>query len=176
MKPSTVLTSCLPLLSHVHARTTAPHHARDAESANIPAAGINITVLAEDPDRLHDAFTSYATRATAIAKRAYADTANELTDGTACRDVTLIYARGTTQDGNIGASGDVGPLFMNNLSSILGASALAVQGVDYDASILGFLAGGDADGSQTMADLVALVSGFPSRSLSRYSSRFLFFS
>lgn len=50
---------------------------------------------------------------------------------------------------------------MNNLSAIVGADALAVQGVDYDADVFGFLQGGDPEGSQTMADLVALVS-FPS--------------
>lgn len=47
---------------------------------------------------------------------------------------------------------------MNNLSTIIGASNLAVQGVDYAADIFGFLAGGDAKGSQTMADLATLVS------------------
>lgn len=49
---------------------------------------------------------------------------------------------------------------MNNLSAIVGADALAVQGVDYAADVLGFLEGGDAEGSQTMADLVAQVSFF----------------
>lgn len=29
------------------------------------------------------------------------DTYNQLTDGTPCRDITVIYARGTTQDGNV---------------------------------------------------------------------------
>lgn len=47
---------------------------------------------------------------------------------------------------------------MNNLSSIIGASNLAVQGVTYAADIFGFLAGGDAAGSQTMADLTTRVS------------------
>lgn len=154
---TTIFTSLL-LLHLIHAHTI-PHSSRDAVSANIPAGGINITTLAEDPDRLHDAFTSYSTRRS-ITKRAYADTANELTDGTSCREITLIYARGTTQDGNIGAAGDVGPLFMNNLSTIVGADALAVQGVDYAANVIGFLEGGDPEGSKTMADLVAQVSLF----------------
>ncbi|KAJ4421070.1 hypothetical protein N0V82_003974 [Gnomoniopsis sp. IMI 355080] len=91
----------------------------------------------------------------------YATTANELSDGTPCRDVTLIYARGTTQDGNIGAAGDVGPLMMNNLSAIIGADKLAVQGVDYDADVAGFLGnlvGADDDGAKTMADLVTRAS------------------
>lgn len=160
MRPSTSTLWTTLLLPSVHALAT-PLTPRDATSANIPPTGINITDLAEDPDRLHDAFTSYASSSsTTLSKRAtYADTANELTDGTTpCRAVTLIYARGTTQDGNIGASGDVGPLFMNNLSALVGADQLAVQGVDYPASIFGFLEGGDPEGSQTMADLVALAN------------------
>lgn len=91
----------------------------------------------------------------------YATTANELTDGTTpCRAVTLIWARGTSQDGNIGAIGDVGPLMMNNLSAIIGGDNLAVQGVDYSASFWGFLGfkiSVDDKGVQTMADLVARV-------------------
>lgn len=100
---------------------------------------------------------------TSIVKRdaPYATTSNELTDGTPCRDVTLIYARGTTQDGNIGAAGDVGPFFFNNISAIIGNDRLAVQGVDYDADIDGFLGnlfGTSEEGVQTMTDLVTLVS------------------
>lgn len=91
----------------------------------------------------------------------YVITANELVDGTPCRNVTLIYARGTTQEGNIGSAGDVGPLMINNITDIIGAERLAVQGVDYDADIAGFLGNlvGIADaGAQTMADLVSKVS------------------
>lgn len=40
------------------------------------------------------------------------------------------------------------------LSKIVGVNNLAVQGVDYPADIPGFLAGGDANGSKTMAQLV----------------------
>ncbi|KAJ3942062.1 uncharacterized protein N0V96_007551 [Colletotrichum fioriniae] len=92
----------------------------------------------------------------AISKRQYnGDTFNQLTDGTACRKVTLIWARGTTQSGNVGEAGSEGPVFFNALAGLVGTSNLAVQGVDYPASILGFLAGGDAAGSTTMANLVA---------------------
>ncbi|KAK1467660.1 cutinase [Colletotrichum cuscutae] len=92
----------------------------------------------------------------AISKRQYnGDTFNQLTDGTACRKVTLIWARGTTQSGNVGEAGSEGPVFFNALAGLVGTSNLAVQGVDYSASILGFLAGGDAAGSTTMANLVA---------------------
>jgi hypothetical protein len=85
------------------------------------------------------------------------DTFNQLVDGTACRKVTVIYARGTTQDGNVGDSEAVGPLMFNALAASIGVENLAVQGVDYSASILGFLAGGDSKGAQKMADLVNTV-------------------
>ncbi|CAO2658131.1 Nn.00g073910.m01.CDS01 [Neocucurbitaria sp. VM-36] len=92
----------------------------------------------------------------ALAKRQYGgNTYNQLTDGTPCREITLIYARGTTQDGNVGAATDEGPTFFNALASRLGGtSRLAIQGVTYPANVLGFLAGGDAEGATTMFNLI----------------------
>ncbi|KAJ4334628.1 hypothetical protein N0V95_009120 [Ascochyta clinopodiicola] len=91
-----------------------------------------------------------------LTKRQYsADTYNQLTDGTACRAVTLIWARGTTQSGNVGSSDSEGPTFFNALASRLGGtSRLAIQGVAYPADIFGFLAGGDANGATTMFNLI----------------------
>jgi cutinase len=63
---------------------------------------------------------------------ATSDTENDLTNGSPCAAVTVIFA----------------------LASDIGASNLAVQGVDYPADIAGFLEGGDPTGSQTMASLV----------------------
>lgn len=97
--------------------------------------------------------------ASALEARQYSSSvSNQLTDGTPCRAVTLIYARGTTQAGNVGDSAAVGPVFFNNLAQRIGANNLAVQGVTYPANIAGFLAGGDANGSRTMAQLAARVS------------------
>jgi cutinase len=87
------------------------------------------------------------------ARQYTSSTSNQLIDGTACRAVTMIYARGTSQAGNIGDAAAVGPLFFNALASRVGTANLAVQGVTYSASIAGFLAGGDAAGSRTMAQL-----------------------
>lgn len=96
--------------------------------------------------------------ATPLAARQYsASVSNQLTDGTPCRAVTLIYARGTTQQGNIGDPAAVGPLTFNNLARLIGTANLAVQGVTYPANVAGFLAGGDAAGSRTMAQLTARV-------------------
>ena len=95
-----------------------------------------------------------------LTKRQYgADTYNQLTDGTACRTVTVIYARGTTQEGNVGSADSEGPTFFNALASRLGGtSSLAIQGVTYPADIFGFLAGGDANGATTMFNLINTVS------------------
>jgi cutinase len=98
--------------------------------------------------------------APALSKRQYSgDTYNQLTDGTACRAVTVIYARGTTQEGNVGSADSEGPTFFNALASRLGGtSRLAIQGVTYPADVLGFLAGGDAKGATTMFNLINTVS------------------
>lgn len=67
----------------------------------------------------------------------------------------LIVDTQTTESGNIG--GIVGPPFVAALKAKLGASNVAVQGVNnYAADIPGFLAGGSATGSANMAS----VSGF----------------
>jgi len=80
-------------------------------------------------------------------------TANDLVDGSPCKNLLLIFARGTTELGNIGET--VGPLLGDNLEALLGVSQVAVQGVDYPADIPGFLEGGDPTGSATMASLVS---------------------
>lgn len=96
----------------------------------------------------------------ALSKRQYgADTYNQLTDGTACRPITVIYARGTTQEGNVGSPDSEGPTFFNALASRLGGTGrLAIQGVTYPANIFGFLAGGDSNGATTMFNLINTVS------------------
>lgn len=85
------------------------------------------------------------------------DTSNQLTDGTACRAVTVIYARGTWEDGNVGSTTDVGLETFNDLAQIIGEDNLALQGVDYPATAAGFEEGGDPTGSQLMANLTAQV-------------------
>jgi hypothetical protein len=86
------------------------------------------------------------------ANLATSTTQNDLTGNTGCKAMTVIFARGTTETGNVGTLS--GPPFFSALSSKVGASNLAVQGVQYPADIPGFLAGGDATGSATMAKLV----------------------
>lgn len=75
-------------------------------------------------------------------------TYNDLTGS--CKTYTVVFARGTTEPGNVGIL--VGPPFFDALRTKLGSSAIAVQGVnDYNADIDGYLAGGDAGGSKEMA-------------------------
>lgn len=75
-------------------------------------------------------------------------TRNELGE---CKPVTVIFARGTTELGNVGSI--TGPPFFNALDVLLGADKVGVQGVDYPATIAGYLEGGDKGGAQTLADL-----------------------
>jgi len=71
----------------------------------------------------------------------------------ACKAYTVIFARGTTEPGNVGIL--VGPPFFDALKEKLGSNNVAIQGVNnYDADIDGYLAGGDAGGSQTMAQII----------------------
>ncbi|KAK8234095.1 cutinase-domain-containing protein [Phyllosticta capitalensis] len=77
-------------------------------------------------------------------------TQNGLTDGTACKKVSLIFARGTSE-GNMGTV--VGPPLASYLASAIGSSNLAVQGVEYSASAAGAASGGDASGASKMTSL-----------------------
>lgn len=67
--------------------------------------------------------------ASPVVKRQYAgeDTQNQLKDGTPCRDYTIIFARGTTEDGNVGSL--TGPPFFQAVAERVGSNNLAVQGV-----------------------------------------------
>ncbi|TDZ15104.1 Cutinase [Colletotrichum sidae] len=67
-----------------------------------------------------------------------------------CKQMIVVFARGTTEGGNVGTL--AGPPFFQSLATQVGGN-LAVQGVEYPADIPGFLAGGDASGSQQMAQL-----------------------
>lgn len=59
-------------------------------------------------------------------------TANDVTDDAPCKELTVIFARGTSEPGNIGSV--IGPPLLSALQSNLGASNVAYQGVPYPAS------------------------------------------
>jgi cutinase len=69
-----------------------------------------------------------------------------------CKPITIIFARGTAEPGNVGLL--AGPPFFGALGNLLNPSNIAVQGVDYPASIPGYLVGGSPDGSTKFAQLV----------------------
>ncbi|RYO98548.1 hypothetical protein DL764_007055 [Monosporascus ibericus] len=76
-------------------------------------------------------------------------TRNDLNDGK-CGSVVVIFARGTTELGNVGSV--AGPPFFTALEKKV--PDLVVQGVDYTASIGGIIQLGDRAGSAKMAELV----------------------
>ncbi|KAH8588954.1 putative cutinase [Bisporella sp. PMI_857] len=82
---------------------------------------------------------------------ATSDTQNDLVNGSPCKALTIIFARGTVEAGNVGAR--VGPPLFVAVANLIGEASLAVQGVDYSADIFGFLVGGSTSGSTKMKTL-----------------------
>ncbi|KAK7750134.1 hypothetical protein SLS62_007882 [Diatrype stigma] len=109
-------------------------------------AGVFASPVPEDPR------SDYTRREPAVPRQA-SDTANEFLEG-GCRDVIFIYARGTTQDGNIGDA--PGPQTIDLLKAALGDAAVAAQGVEYPASLLDNLREGgcDPEDAEKMAALI----------------------
>ncbi|KAK4899416.1 hypothetical protein LTR27_003149 [Elasticomyces elasticus] len=94
-------------------------------------------------------FFALATLAVAspIERRQYLGktTENQLLDGTPCRAITILFARGTNEQGNVGTL--VGPPFFQAL-------ATRWERVNYAADVAGFEVGGDPTGSVLLASLV----------------------
>ncbi len=95
-------------------------------------------------------FNTMSSLSAEIAKRqSFSDTENQLLGE--CAPITVIFARGTVETGNVGAL--AGPPFFNALDFMVGANNVAVQGVDYGATIIGYLEGGDPAGAAKLASL-----------------------
>ena len=78
-------------------------------------------------------------------------TRNDIVDGI-CKPFTLLFARGTTESGNIGNI--VGPPFVLALQKAFGANNVAVQGVNnYPATTTDYCTGGSLSGSQNLAQV-----------------------
>ena len=80
--------------------------------------------------------------------------ATDITSNTGCTELTVIFARGTSEGGNIGSV--AGPPMYKQLLSDLGASKLTLQGVDYPADAAGNSNCGAAGGGD-MADKVQTI-------------------
>lgn len=65
-------------------------------------------------------------------------TSNDVTDGGACKKVTLLFARGTTEPGNMGST--VGPALASALKKQYN-NDVAIQGIDYPADFAGTATG-----------------------------------
>lgn len=59
-------------------------------------------------------------------------TANDVKQNTGCRPITVIFARGTSEGGNVGSV--AGPPMFNALHQAIGKGGASIQGVDYPAS------------------------------------------
>ena len=85
-------------------------------------------------------------------------TKNDVINGV-CRPVTYIFARGTTEIGNMGLT--VGPALESALETAFGANKVATQGVTYPADVSGAITGATnpsaAQGAKTMASLTQQV-------------------
>jgi cutinase len=81
-------------------------------------------------------FNMLLEEAEAPVKRQDGTTLNEYVEG-GCRSVIIFFARGTNEPGNIGDS--PGPQTISGLKAALGDAAVAGQGLDYSASLLGNL-------------------------------------
>jgi len=66
-----------------------------------------------------------------------------------CATMTVLFARGTGELGNVGLL--AGPPFFDAIANYMnGTGQLAVQGVDYPADVVGFLAGGSPSGTLSL--------------------------
>ncbi|KAH8880634.1 cutinase-domain-containing protein [Thozetella sp. PMI_491] len=71
---------------------------------------------------------------------------------TTCPDMAVLFARGTKEPGNVGFL--AGPPFFTALQNYMnGTKNIAIQGVDYPASVAGFAVGGSPEGAAVMARL-----------------------
>ncbi|KAL8680042.1 MAG: hypothetical protein Q9186_003722 [Xanthomendoza sp. 1 TL-2023] len=73
------------------------------------------------------------------------NTANDITNKAPCKAITVIFARGTSERGNLGSV--IGPPLYTALKNKLGADKVAYQGVPYPASVAGNANGGGTGGA-----------------------------
>ncbi|KAI9801888.1 MAG: hypothetical protein M1833_002202 [Piccolia ochrophora] len=96
------------------------------------------------------------------------NTRNDINNGV-CKDVSVIYARGTGEPGNVGYQ--TGPSFFTALNNELGAARVAVQGVAYPATAAGNANGGASGAGPMVAAAQKAVTQCPNTKivLSGYS-------
>ncbi|KAH8155087.1 uncharacterized protein LAJ45_00096 [Morchella importuna] len=159
--PLTALLSSLLLSSFAHAAPQGLDTGAGTPATD-PPAGVDISEIPPAPvgstpvSAIEDAFKSlraakHADTFSTLA--AVKTTRNELLEKKTCAPVIVIFARGTTEPGNVGD--DVGPYFFDALAA-LKPGKVAVQGVNnYPADVWGYLGGGSDTGAADMAASVA---------------------
>ncbi|EHK25919.1 carbohydrate esterase family 5 protein [Trichoderma virens Gv29-8] len=85
------------------------------------------------------------------------------TENDACGDVTVLFARGTCDPGNVGVL--VGPFFFRSLQTALGSKTVGVKGVPYPASVQGFLSGSVQPGIDMANQIKSVLSSCPNTKL-----------
>ncbi|KAH9207591.1 cutinase [Leptodontidium sp. 2 PMI_412] len=89
-----------------------------------------------------------------VALDAPADPINENGLSGACKAVTVLFAKGTGENGNMGDGSSPGPAWVAAIRASLGTDKVTVQGIDYDASVLGYLLGGSPSGTTTYLNTI----------------------
>ncbi|KXH65711.1 cutinase [Colletotrichum salicis] len=78
-------------------------------------------------------------------------TEDDLGQNAACADITVIFARGTTEPGNVGLV--TGPPFFDALNQQRGTKTVSLQGVEYPATFAGFNKNG-TEGVPSMTNFI----------------------
>ncbi|KAH6695861.1 cutinase [Leptodontidium sp. MPI-SDFR-AT-0119] len=146
MKTSTIL-SALPILGLA---TALPYiHARDIDSESS-----NTTMSSTISLQQAAAMGQIETLNSLVALDAPADPINENGLSGACKAVTVLFAKGTGENGNMGDGSSPGPAWVAAIRASLGTDKVTVQGIDYDASVLGYLLGGSPSGTTTYLNTI----------------------
>lgn len=114
----------------------------------ILAALVNLPIIGQAVNGISDALTTFEQDLAVATGTQTTENDPEGASSASCAPMSVVFARGTTEPGNVGLV--TGPPFFDALEAMLGTGQVAVQGVDYSASIEGFLDGGDKQGSQVM--------------------------
>ncbi|KAL4891822.1 cutinase-domain-containing protein [Aspergillus ambiguus] len=118
--------------------------------SGLPSLSEGSTGSTSSSGGLSSLLSSFGGGATTKRAEIGSSTANGVTDKDACQPLTFIFARGTTELGNMGNV--VGPVVAEKLKTLTN-NKVVVQGVDYPASAEGNAAMG-AEGGPKMAQLV----------------------
>ncbi|CCD46106.1 carbohydrate esterase family 5 protein [Botrytis cinerea T4] len=121
----------------------------------------DLSAVASELGTLGSDLQNSSTLKTFLGDRGNVITQNDVLDSNgSCATMTVLFARGTGEVGNVGIL--TGPPFFTALAAYMNETgSMSIQGVDYSASVSGFLAGGDPAGAKTICpDTHLTVSGY----------------